>query len=60
MYVMTLNACQKAPLGSRPLLEWSLNAMLAFGGFDSIWVSTDHPDIAACASAMQGVQGSIL
>ena len=39
-----------APLGDRPLLEWALGAMLNFGGFDSIWVSTDHPGIATCAT----------
>ena len=44
-----------APLGGRPLLEWALGAMLNFGQFDSIWVSTDHPGIATCASAL-GVQ----
>ncbi len=41
-----------APLGERPLLEWALRAMLNFGGFDSLWVSTDHPGIATCASAL--------
>lgn len=41
-----------APLGGRPLLEWALGAMLSFGGFDSLWVSTDHPGIATCAAAM--------
>ena len=39
-----------APLGERPLLEWALGAMLNFGGFDSLWVSTDHPGIATCAT----------
>ena len=39
-----------APLGGRPLLEWALGAMLNFGGFDSLWVSTDHPGIATCAA----------
>ena len=41
-----------APLASHPLLVWSLGAMKAFGGFDSLWVSTDHSAIAACASSM--------
>ena len=41
-----------APLGSHPLLMWSLGAMKAFQRFDSIWVSTDHSSIAKCASAM--------
>ena len=41
-----------APLGDRPLLEWALGAMLHFGGFDSLWVSTDHPGIATCASGL--------
>lgn len=40
-----------APLGSRPLLTWSLGAMQEFGKFDSIWVSTDHSGIAECAHA---------
>ena len=44
-----------ALLGGRPLLEWALRAMMNFGGFDSLWVSTDHPGIATCASAL-GVQ----
>lgn len=44
-----------APLGSRPLLQWSLSAMVKYGGFDSLWVSTDHPAIANCASAFPGV-----
>ena len=39
-------------LSSHPLLAWSLGAMRAFGRFDSIWVSTDHPMIAQCASSM--------
>ena len=39
-------------LSSHPLLAWSLGAMRAFGRFDSIWVSTDHPLIAQCASSM--------
>lgn len=39
-------------LGSRPLLAWSLGAMTTYGGFDSIWVSTDHPGIAACATSL--------
>ena len=39
-----------APLGGRPLLEWALGAMLNFSGFDSLWVSTDHPGIATCAT----------
>ena len=45
----------KAPLGSRPLLQWSLTAMVQFGGFDSLWVSTDHPAIATCATSLPGV-----
>ncbi len=40
-----------AVLGSRPLLAWSLGAMTSFGGFTSLWVSTDHPGIATCAAA---------
>ena len=40
------------PLSSHPLLVWSLGAMKAFGRFDSVWVSTDHPLIAQCASSM--------
>ena len=44
-----------APLRGRPLLEWALGAMINFGNFDSLWVSTDHPGIATCASAY-GVQ----
>ena len=39
-----------APLGDRPLIEWALGAMAEFGRFDSLWVSTDHPGIAACAA----------
>ena len=31
-----------APLGSRPLLCWSLQSVMEFGKFDSVWVSTDH------------------
>ena len=41
-----------APLGGRPLLEWALGAMLNFGGFDSLWVSTDHAAIATCATSL--------
>ena len=44
----------QAPLGSRPLLQWSLNAMVQYGGFDSLWVSTDHPAIATCATSLPG------
>ena len=40
-----------APLGSRPLISWSLQTMQEFGKFDSIWVSTDHHGIAECAQA---------
>ena len=40
-----------AQLGGRPLLSWSLGAMATFAGFDSVWVSTDHPAIASCAAA---------
>ena len=40
------------PLANHPLLVWSLGAMKAFGRFDSIWVSTDHPLIAQSASQM--------
>ena len=40
-----------APLGSKPLLCWSLGSMLEFGKFDSVWVSTDHSGIAECARA---------
>ena len=40
-----------APLGSRPLLTWCLQASQEFGKFDSIWVSTDHGGIAECAQA---------
>ena len=40
-----------APLGSRPLITWSLQTMQEFGKFDSIWVSTDHQGIAECAQA---------
>ena len=43
------NICK---LSSHPLLAWSVGAMRAFGRFDSIWVSTDHPMIAQCASSM--------
>ena len=39
-------------LSSHPLLAWSLGAMRAFGRFDSIWVSTDHPLIARCAASL--------
>jgi len=39
------------PLGSRPLLTWSLQTMQEFGKFDSIWVSTDHEAIEECARA---------
>ena len=39
-------------LSTHPLLVWSLGAMKAFGRFDSLWVSTDHGLIAACASSM--------
>ena len=39
-------------LANHPLLVWSLGAMKTFGRFDSIWVSTDHPLIAQCASQM--------
>ena len=46
----------QAPLGSRPLLQWSLNAMVQYGGFDSLWVSTDHPAIATCATSLPGVK----
>ena len=52
-----------APLGPerRPLLSWALEAMLEVavdqpGGFDSVWVSTEHSAIAACAKRHQGVQ----
>ena len=41
-----------APLGDKPLLEWALGAMLNFGGFDSLWVSTDHAAIATCATSL--------
>ena len=41
-----------APLGGKPLLEWALGAMLNFGGFDSLWVSTDHAAIATCATSL--------
>ena len=41
-----------ALLSSHPLLIWSLGAMKAFGRFDSLWVSTDHASIAACAASM--------
>ena len=41
-----------APLGSHPLLAWSLGAMAHFGGFDSLWVSTDHAAIASCATSL--------
>ena len=44
-----------ALLRGRPLLEWALGSMINFGNFDSLWVSTDHPGIATCASAF-GVQ----
>lgn len=29
-------------LRGKPLLSWALEAILRFGGFDSVWVSTDH------------------
>lgn len=33
-------------LGKKPLLAWSLEAMHGFQpGFDSVWVSTDDPEI---------------
>jgi len=28
--------------------------MVKYGGFDSTWVSTDHPGIASCASGFEG------
>jgi hypothetical protein len=37
-------------LSGKPLLEWALGAMTNFGGFDSLWVSTDHAGIATCAT----------
>ena len=57
-----------APLGPsrRPLLSWALDPMLEVAkerddsghdvGFTSVWVSTEHPAIAACATKHQGVQ----
>ena len=60
-----------APLGpaGKPLLSWALEAMLEVdrgleeggedgAGFTSIWVSTEHPAIAACANKHKGVQVS--
>ena len=39
-------------LGGRPLLQWSLDAMIQKPTpFDSVWVSTDHDAIAACAKS---------
>ena len=39
------------PLGGRPLISWALDAILQTGDavFDSVWVSTDHADIASAA-----------
>ena len=34
----------------------SLKAMLAFGKFDSIWVSTDHDEIEEVAKTVDGVK----
>ena len=40
-----------------PLLSWTLSALTAFGRFDSVWVSTDHPAIADRArNAHRGVR----
>ena len=40
-----------------PLLSWTLSALTAFGRFDSLWVSTDHPAIAERArTAHRGVR----
>lgn len=41
-----------APLEGKPLIEWALGAMLSYGQFDSVWVSTDHSGIATCASGL--------
>jgi pseudaminic acid cytidylyltransferase len=39
------------PFGGRPIIEWSIDAALASGVFDLVWVSTDDPEIAAIARA---------
>ncbi|KAG1704418.1 N-acylneuraminate cytidylyltransferase [Nymphon striatum] len=38
-----------------PMIEWNIHAIIDFGKFNSIWVSTDHPDIAKIALSF-GVQ----
>ena len=38
--------------GGKPLLAWSVEAGLASGAFDSVFVSTDDPEIAAAAIAV--------
>jgi len=38
-----------ATVGNIPLLARAIHAMKEFGKFDSIWVSTDHEDIASCS-----------
>ena len=44
------------PLDGRPLLTWSLAAMLGLDNrFDSVWVSTDHQKIADAARKHEGV-----
>lgn len=45
-----------ALLSNKPLLSWALGPMVELAKFDSLWVSTDHPDIAACANTHPGVQ----
>ncbi len=45
-----------SPLGGKPLLCWALEAMTQARGLHSVWVSTDHEDIEACAKKYPGVQ----
>ncbi len=46
------------PLGGKPLLSWALEAMTQAKELHSVWVSTDHDDIEACAKKHPGVQVS--
>ncbi|XP_017779473.1 PREDICTED: N-acylneuraminate cytidylyltransferase-like, partial [Nicrophorus vespilloides] len=43
-----------APVGGRSLLRISLEEALSVG-FDSVWVSTEHPDIRSEAERLPGV-----
>lgn len=46
-----------APLGGRPLLHHALDALLdPAAGLDDVWVSTEHPRIAAEAASRAGVR----